>query len=125
MKTWKPLKVLFIGDKPSSKNVDEDIPFVGTPSYKRLLKWIGELDLDIHHVRLENKVGDILILEKEHFDAIVFLGKASELLVQTGKPEIELPRLFTVDHPSPRNRNLNDPMYEKKMLKQLKEWLYE
>lgn len=123
--SWKPLKVLFIGDKPSSKNVNQDVPFVGTSSYKRLLKWIGELDLDIQNVRLENKQGDYLIIQKNMFDAIVFLGKASEMPVHRGNPEVNIPKLFTVDHPSPRNRNFNNPTYEKRMLKKLKEWLYE
>jgi hypothetical protein len=34
------MKTVFVGDKPSSKNLDKTIPFVGTPSHKTLMKWI-------------------------------------------------------------------------------------
>ena len=32
---------------------------------------------------------------------------------------------YKIDHPSPRNRNLNDPHYEQQMLKNLKKYLDE
>lgn len=124
------MSVLFIGDQPSSKNVDPTIPFVGTPSYKRLLKWIGELDLSVGLVKIINKREHVMINEYE-FDVVLFLGKKSETCVgvlshRDGHPgAATVPKFKTVDHPSPRNRKFNDPDYEKKMLKELKGWLYE
>lgn len=128
---WKPLKVLFVGDQPSSKNVDSDLPFVGTPSYKRLLQWVAELDLDIRRIQFRNAypAGCVTIKELE-FDAIVFLGKKSECpisVIKYGYPSWQpatFPKRIVTDHPSPRNRKFNDPAYEKKMLKKLKGELY-
>lgn len=157
--SWKPVRVLFIGDEPSSRNVDENIPFVGTPSYKRLLRWIGELDLDIRNVGLIN-AKNVNFINIRNYDRVVVLGKKTEknvnvkthlgpviltektkdidlvslqmmgilefTLYNGKKPEILQTVISkTIDHPSPRNRNFNDPVYEKKMLKELKRWLYE
>lgn len=123
---WRPVKVLFIGDEPSSKNVDPAVPFVGTASYKRLLKWIGELDLDIQNVQLLNTDDEIRI--SSHItDKVVFLGKKSCTLLKFISYGVNVPNpgVKIIDHPSPRNSNFNNPGYEKKMLKELKEWIYE
>jgi len=42
--------IIFVGDKPSAKNLDPEIPFVGTQSYKKLLEWIWEMDINISDV---------------------------------------------------------------------------
>jgi hypothetical protein len=129
---WKPLKVLFIGDEASSLNVSKEVPFVGTPSYKRLLRWIGELDLDIKNVKIINKND---YKSSICFDKTIFLGKkvAKNIVYRSANFEIlngiklsnTIPKSYsTVDHPSPRNRKFNNPNYEKKMLKELKKWLY-
>jgi len=43
-----------VGDSPSASNLNPDVAFVGTASYKRLLGWIAELDIDINDVLLCN-----------------------------------------------------------------------
>ena len=47
--------IIFVGDKPSSKNKDPKIPFVGTQSYKRLLEWIWQMNININDVKIVNK----------------------------------------------------------------------
>lgn len=124
-KNWKPLRILFIGDEPSSRNVSPDVPFVGTASYKRLLRWIGELDLDISKITLKNS-GYITLYNNP--DKIVFLGNKAAQNTKIFRPGVfdtPIPNFKIIDHPSPRNRKFNDPKYEAKMLKELKKWLYE
>lgn len=127
--SWKPLNVLFIGEEPSSRNVNKNVPFVGTSSYKRLLNWIGELDLNIANVSLHN-VDDVETIYTGNFDVIIFLGKKASKSLKKIIEEDEWydlsrsPSVKIIDHPSPRNRKFNDPNYERKMLKELKEWLY-
>lgn len=113
---WKPLNVLIVGDKPSTYNKSPEVPFVGTPSYKRLCSWIAVLDLDINKVRLVNSDSSAYIYA---YDKVIFLGKDAARQFKhfdfvTGRTKI-------IDHPSPRNRNFNNPRYERKMLKELKE----
>ena len=121
---WKPLRILFIGEEPSSKNKSPDVPFVGTPSYKRLLRWIGELDLDINSINTENS-GNIEYESFQHCHVVIFLGKSAEKKSKLATRENMQTKIITIDHPSPRNRNFNKPGYEAKMLKDLKRWLYE
>lgn len=137
---WKSMRILFIGDEPSAKNVDPRIPFVGTASYKRLLRWIGELDLDIRRVDIINSKDD---MRSDWVpDKIIFLGKGTEekfkaetkeFLVYSDYGYFRLPThqwsydttpRITIDHPSPRNRKLNSRKYEKEMLQNLKNWIY-
>jgi hypothetical protein len=40
------IKVVFVGDKPSSKNFDPNVAFIGTQSYVNLCKWIAKLDIN-------------------------------------------------------------------------------
>ena len=47
--------IIFVGDKPSSKNLHPDIPFVGTASYDKLLTWVGKLDIHVEDIKLTNK----------------------------------------------------------------------
>lgn len=123
-KNWRPLRVLFVGDEPSSRNVCPNTPFVGTPSYKRLLRWIGELDLELGCIKITNKN----YIETAIYapDVIICLGdKAFEhLKIYHNSIIPETIKVFKAPHPSPRNRKFNDPSYEAKMLRELKNWLY-
>jgi hypothetical protein len=127
---WRPLAVLFIADEPSSKNVDLRIPLVGTQSYKRLLKWIGILDLDIRSIGFENRTNGAIMISETEYDVVIFLGKKAEIRVSVmnfgeSHGHTIMPRFKTIDHPSSRNRKFNDPKYETKMLAELRRWLYE
>lgn len=126
--------IVFVGDQPSNKNVDPNIPFVGTQSYKRLLEWIWKMDVNITDVEIYNK-DDIDMQYKGRPDRylvcgywprnhypdeieIVALGnEAAKKLEELGLEYFKLP------HPSGRNRLLNDKKYVEMKLKECKEWL--
>ena len=127
--------IIFVGDKPSSKNIDPDIPFVGTQSYKKLLEWIGEMDINIMDVKLTNqdqikivernsetihpKIYD-RFMENAETDKFIALGNiASGKLNKVGIEHFKLP------HPSGLNRKINDKKYIKDQLKLCKEYINE
>jgi len=124
--------IFFVGDKPSKKNVDPAVPFVGTVSYKRLLEWIYQMDIDISEVYMCNisqiepygyipmcKVNtpnygsDVL-----EDDKVIALGNnAEEHLKKLNQKYFKLP------HPSGRNHKLNDKKFLKKILTECKEYI--
>ena len=108
-----------MGDKPSSKNINSEVAFVGTPSYEVLLEWIAKLQLSINNVKLYNKSDQRLLIAFKSRDCIfVALGNvASKYLDLGGQPHFKLP------HPSPRNRKLNNPAYVEAVLKDCKNYL--
>jgi uracil-DNA glycosylase len=126
--------IFLIGDRPSKKNVDPKVPFVGTNSYKTLLQWIARLDVDITEVVLANKehvvdyssrglrpdvhtpaINIEIWLEK---DSVIALGnEASKYLNSLNIEHFKLP------HPSGRNLRLNDKKYVDKVLKECKDYL--
>lgn len=123
--------MIFIGDQPSKKNLDPNVPFVGTNSYKTLLGWIAEMDVDVTRTYLGN-VKDIslyngkwptlnrtdLSLDIETYDKVVALGKSAEKhLTNLGISYFALP------HPSGLNRKLNDKKWIKNELKKCSKWL--
>ena len=126
--------ILIVGDKPSAKNVDPKIPFVGTQSYKRLLEWIWKMDIDISDVTMMNRVEFVEEMESSLSRAILLeyhviaLGNEAEKCVKThGRIFLEnmsiLPNYFKLPHPSGLNRKLNDQKFVEKELKRCKEWL--
>ena len=48
--------IYFIGDKPSKNNIDTEVAFVGTRSYKTLLDWIYTMNLSINKVCLYSDI---------------------------------------------------------------------
>lgn len=121
--------IVFVGDKPSSKNVDPHIPFVGTQSYKRLLDWIWKMDVDISRVRLCNKD----FINGTYEDYYIALGNEAEKTLKDTvfnvwnwkKQKIEAirPHYFKLPHPSPKNRTLNNKEHVDTILKECKLWL--
>lgn len=119
--------IIFVGDKPSKKNIDPSTPFVGTQSYKRLLDWIWKMNLDITDVAITNisqaEFSNLGAEVKTHwghisYEAVVALGqKASNKLKKLGIPHFHLP------HPSGLNRLNNDNKYIEKQLKLCKTYL--
>ena len=114
--------IYFIGDKPSKKNIDKNVAFVGTRSYKTLLDWIYRMNLNINKICLFNHKGFINTRLKhinEH-DAIVALGNvASEALSKENVPHIKIP------HPSGLNRVLNDKKTVDRFLRHCKDYIGE
>ena len=119
--------IIFVGDKPSSKNIDPKVPFVGTQSYKRLLEWIWEMNISVTDVVLCNtsnidERGNIeLPLFSTSIDAgdhVVALGKNAEKFLRDNR----IP-FYPMPHPSGLNRQNNDKKFIKQKLKECKEWL--
>jgi len=123
------VSILIVGDSPAPKNVCPTIPFVGTQSYKRLLEWIWELDVDISKVGMVNQSdnalwGDIhtLAIECSQDAKIIALGnKAYDAVVKLNK-EHDLD-VFKLPHPSGRNYQLNNKKWLSEQLKLCKNWL--
>ena len=116
--------IYFIGDKPSKCNIDPQVAFVGTRSYKTLLDWIYRMNLSINQIclynvdeftRLVNHRQTLLIHE---YDQVVALGKeASIALDKAIIPHLRIP------HPSGLNRKLNDPQFVNRFLKECKSYV--
>ena len=101
--------VIFVGDKPSRLNENPLIPFIGTPSWKTLLKWIKKLEVKEYHVTNSYSPMDmaaVCAIHKHGGNTFIALGnEASQRLKEVGIEHFKLP------HPSPRNRKLNDKGY--------------
>ena len=116
--------IYFIGDKPSKCNIDPQVAFVGTRSYKTLLEWIYRMNLSINKICLYNADEFIRLTDKnqtitihEH-DQIVALGReASNALDKAIIPHLRIP------HPSGLNRKLNDPREVNRFLKECKDYV--
>ena len=90
--------IYFIGDKPSKKNIDKNVAFVGTRSYKTLLDWIYRMNLNINSICLFNHARFIETNDESiwsSFDAMIALGnEASKVLTKENVPHLKIP------HPS-------------------------
>lgn len=121
--------IVFVGDKPSKKNIDPSIPFVGTRSYKTLLDWIYKMNIDISQVKLCNKD----FIDGTYEDWYIALGNEAEKALQekvfwvwNWKTQFEekiKPHYFKLPHPSGLNRKLNDKKWLESELNKCKEWL--
>ena len=116
--------IYFIGDKPSKCNIDPQVAFVGTRSYKTLLDWIYRMNLSINQICLfnvdefTNLVNYKKTLPIHEHDQIVALGReASRALDKAIIPHLRIP------HPSGLNRKLNDPREVNRFLKECKEYV--
>lgn len=112
--------VIFVGDKPSSLNENPAIPFIGTPSWKTLLKWIDRLEVSSYHVSNSFSPMDMVEVQCYNKDGNVFVAlgnEASERLTKVGIGHFKLP------HPSPRNRLLNDKKFIDSELEKCKNYL--
>jgi hypothetical protein len=114
--------VIFVGDRPSKKNLDPAVAFVGTPSFINLQKWIAKMQLSnfiVINSHTEENMATISGYWNAGHHAIVALGNdAAKRLERAGLPYFKLP------HPSPKNRALNDKEYVTKMLNSCKEYLH-
>lgn len=134
--------IVFVGDKPSAKNISRDVPFVGTQSYKRLLEWFWKLDVDVNDVVLINKDKAHQVMAANPTAKFVALGEEAYKTVtnvtvtfttvmypymapnEKVKTVTDLKfKCFKLPHPSGRNRKLNDKKWLDKELKKCKNWL--
>ncbi len=123
--------IYFVADAPAPDNISPLVPLVGTGSYKNLLKWIGDMDIDITRVRMYNQSDDPFgntisrltlnkAVELDQIKVIALGQKASNYLSNVGVDEY-----FVLPHPSPKNRLLNDKEYVSIKLSNCKKYIYE
>lgn len=123
--------VYFVADKPTKDNVSPTIPLVGTTSYKRLLEWIGEMNIDITRVRMYNQADNpfnnplsIMSLNRaitlDQIRVVALGQKAATYLTKTGIKEH-----FILPHPSGKNRLLNNQEFVKMKLIACQNYIYQ
>ena len=112
------MKIVFVGDKPSRKNISQDIPFVGTKSYKTLLDWIYSMNIDITDVVTTN-IHDF----KKRTEKIQFSPKKIVALGENASKFLKGIEHFKLPHPSPLNRKLNDKKTLNSILKECEKYL--
>lgn len=123
--------VYLVADKPTKDNISPDVPLVGTSSYKTLLGWLADMDVDITRVRTYNQSTDPFgnIMSKTSLNqaiklrqiAVVALGqKATNYLERTG-----IISYHALPHPSGLNRILNNKKFIKDRLDACKKYIYE
>jgi uracil-DNA glycosylase len=114
--------ILILGQCPSSKTK----PFKNG-TFARLKHWmdgIGIYEWSFHNI-IPNKINSTDMNDVD-VDALKAATKGKKVIIALGgfvskacaKHKVAH---YKIDHPSPRNRNLNDPEYEIKMLLDLKE----
>jgi nicotinic acid phosphoribosyltransferase len=113
--------VLFVGDKPSSKNKDVNVAFVGTRSYATLTEWSIEVGLN-YHAKMINRTDpsfkDVVWLASKYGFPIIAFGKeATKALSGLNVDFYEMP------HPSGKNFKLNDKQFLKEKLKGMRTYL--
>lgn len=117
-------KLLLVGDKPSKKNTDPKVAFVGTSSsFKTIQKWLEVLLDEKAHISMINRVDPefsvVLIRASLKGYKIIALGEeASYALINNG-----VVNHFKLPHPSGRNRKLNNKVYVSEVLAKCKAWI--
>lgn len=125
------MKILWLGLNPSTKNVNPDVPFVGTRSNKRLSKWQSSLTdkFKVEHIvlNISKKVTakSREIKTKDYLDVYALIATVKpDIIIGLGdKVGGRLRKLnvdhFQVPHPSPRNRYWNEKYKEEFTMKAL------
>jgi uracil-DNA glycosylase len=118
-------KLLLVGDKPSSKNKDVNVAFVGTASHKRIQEWLNIILEEKATIKLVNRVDPAfsqhLVYASLNNYLVIALGEEASLaLMQSG-----VVKHFKLPHPSGRNRKLNNKAYVQDILMKCKKWIEE
>ena len=116
--------ILILGQCPSSNTKPNK-----NGTYSRLSKWLEVVDVHafaFHNV-IPDKINsyDIKDVQYRKLHAVTHGRKKIIALggfVERVCKKYNIPH-YKIDHPSPRNRNLNDPKYEQQMLKRLRDYL--
>lgn len=117
-------ELVILGQCPSSNTKP-----LKNGTYNRLMNWcdfVGISMFAFHNV-IPNKINSYDINDVDE-EALYEAVKDKPIVIALGgfvervckKYKIDC---YKIDHPSPRNRNLNDPYYEQQMLQNLKKFL--
>ena len=120
------MNVMFVGMSPSSRTTPTK-----NSTLTRLNGWCDRLGLesyDFHNVipnvtngsKMEEVDVDMLLQRVRGRKKVIALGGFVSRVLTKYKIEHH-----KADHPSPRNRNFNDPAYEPMMLDRLKAYIHE
>lgn len=119
------VKVLVIGMNPSTKPTLKGKP---NATFRKLESWMDSLD--VHYFSFCNTFDDpseAKFSKVNHWRLVELSTGADKIIALGGFVSTTLNKLgiehFKMPHPSPRNRLLNDKMYEKKIVKQCKAYL--
>lgn len=126
------MRIAIVGSNPSKFNTDPNIPFVGTRSHSRLVRWINyiasETELSSSNfflLNISNRVSEKdvkytneemknIIYDLYDYDMVITLGNSTKkALIKGGVFQ------FNIPHPSFKNRKLNNPLVEKELLDEL------
>lgn len=108
------MNIIFVGDRPSAKNIDPNIPFVGTKSYKKLLEWIKILEIENYVLLNSHTEIDIFHVKTLYGIGYLVIALGNNASKRLSKAEILHHKL---PHPSGLNRKLNDKEYVDSELK--------
>lgn len=104
------IKVVFVGDEPTSDNIRQDIAFVGTKSFTRLVEWINVISPDYYVCYNSRRIDDL--------SAIKDLADAGFKVIALGQKALKriesiafIEDFFGLPHPSGLNRKLNNKEY--------------
>ena len=111
--------VVIVGYKPSSKNTDPNVAFVGTPSYTRLLRIMEKAGVDGVTLCNAYDANDQPLNIPKAIKYVALGTHAAARLDELGLQCLKLP------HPSGRNRVWNEEGMEDKVAQQLKDFLAE
>ena len=117
------MMIVFVGDKPSTKNTDLNVPFIGTQSHKTLLKWIEYLGINEYILFNSHTEQELIEFEsfcKHNTCLVVALGNNAARAMKRYALDL---LFFTLPHPSPRNLILNDSKFVTRELDRLKDKL--
>lgn len=115
-------RVLFVADCPSSKNIDPNIPFIGTKSHEKFSGWTEQMGMNEFLVMNSHTPVLLHFVKLRYYEGykLIALGNnASSRLKGMSIPHFKLP------HPSPRNRQLNSKEFINKKLEECKQYLKE
>jgi hypothetical protein len=101
--------VIFVGDRPSLRNIDPEVAFIGTPSHKNLMKWIDAMNIG-ECIMINSHTHDDVVRICQYYNgggnAFVALGDIAARRLK----ELSL-SFFKLPHPSPKNRLLNNSSF--------------
>jgi hypothetical protein len=111
--------IIFVGDVPSSYNIDSKIAFKGAKCEKHLMDWIESIGVLKDEFILINQIEVSyawFVTAHARNNKLIALGNNASKSIR------DIPH-FKLPHPSGRNRQINDLKLIKIKLKECEKWL--